>query len=218
MALKKQFFQLFANGCYDSGPAIASARIAASIPATSSATARVVATPYDMARLAYNNPPWVTDMLAGCREQPTAGCPDRARGASCNPRRVARQIEGEGMTAKGRDNRPTLTLKGAGFTPEFRSLLNKAAKKTGKTQAEFAAEVLAAAARRALSDSNPQDNPPDNPPPATVQQLEDMRAAVQAADLKAEETRKTVQDLAQKVQQLAEASARRGLWQRISGR
>ena len=51
-----------------------------------------------------------------------------------------------------------------------------------------------------------------------MQQLEDMRTAVQAADLKAEETRKTVQDLAQKVQQLAEASARRGIWQRISGR
>lgn len=118
------------------------------------------------------------------------------------------------MTGKGRDNRPTLTLKGAGFTPEFRSLLNKAAKKAGKTQAEFAAEILAAAARRTLSESNPHDNPP----PATVQQLEDMRTAVQAADLKAEETRKTVQDLAQKVQQLAEASARRGIWQRISGR
>ena len=40
------------------------------------------------------------------------------------------------MTGKGRDNRPTLTLKGAGITPEFRSLLNKAAKKAGLQDVE----------------------------------------------------------------------------------
>ena len=122
------------------------------------------------------------------------------------------------MTTKDRDSRPTLTLKGAGFTPEFRSLLNRAAKKSGKTQAEFAAEVLAAAARRVLAARNPDDTPPDNPPPATIQQVEDMRAAVQAAEQKADATQKAVQDLAQQVQQLAQASTRRGLWQRISGR
>lgn len=122
------------------------------------------------------------------------------------------------MTTKDRDSRPTLTLKGAGFTPEFRSLLNRAAKKSGKTQAEFAAEVLAAAARRVLASRNPDDTPPDNPPPATIQQVEDMRAAVQAAEQKADATQKAVQDLAQQVQQLAQASTRRGLWQRISGR
>lgn len=116
------------------------------------------------------------------------------------------------MTVKGRDSRPTLTLKGEGFTPEFRALLNKAAKKAGKTQAEFATEALAAASRRILSGSNPEDNPPDNPPlPATVQQLETMQAAFQATDAK-------VQKLTEQVQKLAEASERRSIWQRISRR
>jgi len=138
-------------------------------------------------------------VVVGCILQPKPGCPAGRRG------KHDRQGQGQPTNAD---------LEGRRVHAEFRSLLNKAAKKAGKTQAEFAAEVLAAAARRTLSDSNPHENPP----PATVQQLEDMRAAVQAADLKAEETRKTVQDLAQKVQQLAEASARRGIWQRISGR
>lgn len=55
------------------------------------------------------------------------------------------------MTARPSDKRPTLTLKGDEFDQEFRSLLNKAAKKAGKTQAAFAAEALAEAARRVLT-------------------------------------------------------------------
>lgn len=40
------------------------------------------------------------------------------------------------------DLRRTLTLKSEVFTPEFRALLNKAAKRAGKTQADWIAETL----------------------------------------------------------------------------
>lgn len=114
-----------------------------------------------------------------------------------------------------RDKRPTLTLKGDEFTPEFRSLLNKAAKKAGKTQAEFAAETLAAAARRVLS-GTPEDNPPDNPapPPAVIQNLEERQAAT---DAKLDKATQTIADLADQVRALTEAQ-RRGLWARLFGR
>ena len=111
-------------------------------------------------------------------------------------------------TPPRRDKRPTLTLKGDEFTPEFRSLLNKAAKKAGKTQAEFAAETLAAAARRVLS-GTPEDNPPDNPapPPAIIQNLEERQAKTDAK----------LVELADQVRALTEAQ-RRGLWARLFGR
>lgn len=123
------------------------------------------------------------------------------------------------MTIKGRDGRPTLTLKGEGFTPEFRALLNKAAKKAGKTQAEFATEALAAASRRILSGNNPEDNPTDNPPlPATVQQLEAMQAAFKATDAKADDTARALQQLSEQVKRLAEVHERPRLWDRLRGR
>ena len=117
-----------------------------------------------------------------------------------------------------RDKRPTLTLKGDEFTPEFRSLLNKAAKKVGKTQAEFAAEALAAAARRALS-GNPEHNPdgtPSAPPPAVLAQIEDTQKRIEATDAKLDMATKTISDLADQVRALTEAQ-RRGLWARIFG-
>lgn len=121
------------------------------------------------------------------------------------------------MTASKRDTRPTLTLKGDDFTPEFRSLLNKAAKKAGKTQAEFAAEALAAAARRVLT-GTPEDNPADNPapPPAVLAQIEDTQKRLEATDAKLEATTKTISDLADQVRALTEAQ-RRGLWSRLFG-
>lgn len=115
-----------------------------------------------------------------------------------------------------RDKRPTLTLKGDEFTPEFRSLLNKAAKKAGKTQAEFAAEALAAAARRALS-GNPEHNPdgtPPAPPPAVLAQIEDTQKRIEATDAKLDMATKTISDLADQVRALTEAQ-RRGLWARL---
>lgn len=136
------------------------------------------------------------------------------------------------MAEAKRDTRPTLTLKGDDFTPEFRSLLNKAAKKAGKTQAEFAAEALAAAARRVLS-GNPDHNPTDNPapPPAVLAQIEDTQKRQAITDAKlaemadqmralaegqAEQARALAVEKAEREYALTEAQ-RRGLWSRIFG-
>lgn len=112
------------------------------------------------------------------------------------------------MTAAKRpDRRPTLTLKGDEFTPEFRSLLNKAAKKAGKTQADYAAEVLAAAARKTLA-GTPDDTPPGNPTPAIIppEILERQEA-----------TDKKLAVLADQVRALTELQ-QKTLWARIRGR
>lgn len=101
------------------------------------------------------------------------------------------------------DRRPTLTLKGEEFTPEFRSLLNKAAKKAGKTQAAFAADILSAAARRLLT-GTPDDTPDYTPqPPALLSQIED--------------TNKRLDALTAQVQALTEQQ-RKSLWARFWGR
>lgn len=107
------------------------------------------------------------------------------------------------MATRPADRRPTLTLKGDEFSPEFRSLLNKAAKKAGKTQAAFAAEVLSAAARRLLA-GTPDDIPSDTPqPPAVLSQIED--------------TNKRLDALTAQVQALTEQQ-RKSLWARLWGR
>lgn len=109
------------------------------------------------------------------------------------------------MTARP-DRRPTLTLKGDAFTPEFRSLLNKAAKKAGKTQADYAAEVLAAAARKTLA-GTPDDTPPGNPTPAIIPP--EILERQEATDRK-------LAELADQVKALTEIQ-RRSLWQRLWG-
>lgn len=101
------------------------------------------------------------------------------------------------------DKRPTLTLKSPAFTPEFRALLNKAAKKANQTQAEFVAEVLDREARRVLT-GNPSDNPADNPPPPAI-----------VARIEATDERLTA--LADQVKKLTELQ-QRSLWARIFGR
>lgn len=109
------------------------------------------------------------------------------------------------MATRPADRRPTLTLKGDEFSPEFRSLLNKAAKKAGKTQAAFAAEVLSAASRRVLS-GNPDDTPdgnPSAPTPAVLAQIDD--------------TNKRLDALTAQVQALTEQQ-RKSLWARFWGR
>ena len=123
------------------------------------------------------------------------------------------------MATRPADRRPTLTLKGDEFTPEFRSLLNKAAKKDGKTQAAFAAQVLAAAARRVLS-GNPDDTPdgnPSAPTPAVLAQIEDTQKRQAATDAKLDKATATIEALAAQVQALTETQ-RKGLWARIFGR
>lgn len=122
-------------------------------------------------------------------------------------------------TPPRRDKRPTLTLKGDEFTPEFRSLLNKAAKKLNKTQAEFAAETLAAAARRVLS-GTPDDTPegtPSAPPPAVLAQIEDTQKRIEATDAKLDAATKIITDLADQVRALTEAQ-RKSFWARLMGR
>ena len=102
------------------------------------------------------------------------------------------------------DKRPTLTLKGDGFTPEFRALLNKAAKRKDMTQAAFVAEVLDREARKVLQGGGtPSDNPADNPPPPAV--LE-----------RVEETDKRVAELAEQVRRLTDLQSRT-FWQKLRG-
>lgn len=106
-------------------------------------------------------------------------------------------------TKKRTDRRPTLTLKGDQFTPEFRALLNKAAKRKGMTQAEFVADVMDREARKVLTGGTTPEDPKDAPPPpALVQRLED--------------TDKQVQDLAAQVRKLTELQ-QRTLWQKLRG-
>lgn len=122
------------------------------------------------------------------------------------------------MATRPADRRPTLTLKGDEFTPEFRSLLNKAAKKANKTQAAFAAEVLAAASRRVLS-GNPDDTPdgnPSAPPPAVLAQIEDTQKRLEATDAKLDKATATIEALADQVKALTDHQ-RKSLWSRIFG-
>lgn len=121
-------------------------------------------------------------------------------------------------TPPRRDKRPTLTLKGDEFTPEFRSLLNKAAKKAGKTQAEFAAEALAAAARRILTGTPEEpESTPSAPPPAVLAQIEDTQKRIEATDAKLDKATETIAALADQVRALTEAQ-RKSFWARLMGR
>jgi hypothetical protein len=65
-------------------------------------------------------------------------------------------------TPKRKDKRPTLTLKGEEFGPEFRALINKAAERAGMTQSAFVAETLTREAQRIIK-GTPQDTPTDTP-------------------------------------------------------
>ena len=74
-----------------------------------------------------------------------------------------------GNSSKRKDTRPTLTLKSEAFTPEFRTLINKAAERSNQTQAEWAAEVLRREAQRVVKETQggvrdtPSGNPTGNP-------------------------------------------------------
>jgi len=133
------------------------------------------------------------------------------------------------MARSGPDRRPTLTLKGAEFTPEFRALLNKAAKRKGITQAAFAADVLAAAARRVLAggmatdgdqgapSGTPQDNPPDHPLPVPDKPLADLAARQQASDEQIRDLAGQIAEMNAKLQELT-TIRHRSIWSRLRGR
>lgn len=100
-----------------------------------------------------------------------------------------------------KDKRPTLTVKGDVFTPEFRAKLNKAARKRGQTQAQFVAEVLEQAATRVLT-GQAEDAEAEAPTPALVKRMEETDAKLEA--------------LAAQVQALTDAQ-RKTFWQRVFG-
>lgn len=106
------------------------------------------------------------------------------------------------MTARRADRRPTLTLKGDEFDHEFRALLNKAAKKAGKTQAAFAADVLSREARRVLRGDPQEPDGTPAPPPAIIERME--------------ATDRRVDELTAQVRALTELQ-RRSLWQKLRG-
>lgn len=124
-----------------------------------------------------------------------------------------RKQNGQQMTTP--DQRRTLTLKSEAFTPEFRAMLNKAAKRKKQTQAAFVAETLTTAARRVLT-GNPENDPESNPsaPPPAV--IEDLTAKQAATDERLSETNRQIRELVAQVKTLSEAQ-RRGLWARILG-
>ncbi len=99
------------------------------------------------------------------------------------------------------DPRRTLTLKSEAFTPEFRALVNKAAKRAGKTQADWIAATLEREARLALV-AGGQERPDPAPPPALI-------ARIEATDEK-------LDALTAQVKLLTDRQ-RRGLWARLFG-
>lgn len=66
-----------------------------------------------------------------------------------------------------KDRRPTITYKGEEFGPEFRALINKAAERSGMSQAAFVAETLRREAQRIIK-ATPADNPSEAPLPVVV--------------------------------------------------
>lgn len=128
------------------------------------------------------------------------------------------------------DKRPSLTVKGAEFGPEFRALVNKAAKRKGVTQAAFVAEALSQAARRVLSgDDTPEGIPASTPAPAGLAKLTALQAAIDRAEDRAKAAEEQAQGAGARAEsietkldalasQVASLTAPRGLWDRIRGR
>lgn len=108
--------------------------------------------------------------------------------------------------AKKRDTRPTMTFKGEAFTPEFRALINKAARRRKLTQAAFVAEALEAAARRTLEGGTPSDNPEASPPAIIPPEILERQAAVESR----------IEEMARQLQEMAKRQDL-SLWKRIRG-
>ena len=109
--------------------------------------------------------------------------------------------------AQRKDKRPTLTYKGEEFGPEFRALVNKAAERSGMSQAAFVAETLRREAQRILK-GTPADTPPES----------SNLPVVHAERLDAQE--RAITDLADQVRRLVElqtTAQRASLWVRLRG-
>jgi hypothetical protein len=108
---------------------------------------------------------------------------------------------------KRKDQRPTLTFKGEEFGPEFRALINKAAERSGMSQAQFVAETLRREAQRIIK-GNPADNPVD---PAVLPALQTERLDRQEH---------LIGELTEQVRRLVEvqtAAQKATLWARLRG-
>jgi len=110
-----------------------------------------------------------------------------------------------------KDTRPTLTIKGEQFTAEFRTLINKAAERSGQTQAQWVYDTLQAAAVRTIKgEADPTAQPPAKDD-AALREIEERRQA-DRRELEAK-----LDALADQVKALTE-SQRRGFLSRIFGR
>ena len=106
--------------------------------------------------------------------------------------------------AQRKDKRPTLTYKGDEFGPEFRALVNKAAERSGMSQAAFVAETLRREAQRIL-----KGTPADTPGEASTLPVVHLDAQERA-----------IVDLADQVRRLVElqmTAQRASLWARLRG-
>ena len=112
-----------------------------------------------------------------------------------------------------KDKRPTLTVKGDMFTPEFRGKINKAAKLRGQTQAQFVAEALEQAATRVLTGK--AEDPA--PTPALVERMEATDAAIAAQAKRMQTTEEKLEHIASQLEALTEAQ-RKSFWTRFLGR
>jgi hypothetical protein len=115
--------------------------------------------------------------------------------------------KGKSKVAQRKDKRPTLTYKGEEFGFEFRILVNKAAERSGMSQAAFVAETLRREAQRIL-----KGTPADTPGEASTLPV------VHAERLDAQE--RAITDLADQVRRLVDlqtTAQRASLWARLRG-
>ena len=117
-----------------------------------------------------------------------------------------------------KDQRPTLTFKGDEFGPEFRTLINKAAERSGMSQSQFVAETLRREAQRILKGA-PSDTPADTPTLPAVQ-TERLDAQDRRIAELADQQDRRIADLADQIRRLVEsqtAAQTATLWDRLRG-
>lgn len=115
------------------------------------------------------------------------------------------------LPKRTKDTRPTLTLKGDDFGPEFRQLINKAAERAGQTQSAWAAHVLREAAHRQIKGEGDPTAAPPAKDDSALREIEERRQA----DRKELEAK--LDALAEQVKALTETQ-RKGFLARILGR
>ena len=105
--------------------------------------------------------------------------------------------------ARAPETRKQITLKHAEFGPEFKALLNKAAARVQKTQADYVYDVLSAAARRTLA--------------GELEHVAAPPVAVETLTARQDATEARLSELTEELRTLT-ALQRRSLWARIWSR